>query len=94
MIENNQVIVYEKSSNQTSFFSILGEYKGSRQGQIVSDVRDNLFRLDKNYITFIPSDQTAAASVNQYNVIYIVDPFIVTITDHEIQRWLINYATK
>ncbi len=93
-IENNGIVVFEPGSEQTSFFSVLGEYKVSRQGQIISDTRGNLYRLDANFITIIPSNQTAAASVQPYVSIYIADPYILTTTEHQVQRWLINYATK
>jgi hypothetical protein len=93
-IENSQIVVYEPDPPQTSFFSLLGEFKETRQGQIASDRLGNLYRLDTNQVTFIPSNQTAAASVKPYASIFMADGFLITTTDNQVQRWLINYDTK
>ncbi|HNX01023.1 MAG TPA: hypothetical protein PLE74_04045 [Candidatus Cloacimonadota bacterium] len=93
-IENNTLIVNEPEPKQTSFFTVLGEYIETRQGQMASDMKGNLYRLDTNYITFIPSNQTASSSIDPYTGIYCFDPYIITTTDHQVQRWLINYAAK
>jgi hypothetical protein len=93
-IEYNQLVVFEPEPAQTSFFTLLGEFKETRQGQIICDNKGNLYRLDANYVTLIPSNQTAASSVNPYVSIYIADPYLLTTTDNQIQRWFINYVSK
>jgi hypothetical protein len=93
-IEGNLLVAYEPEPKQTSFFTLLGEFKETRQGQMINDMYGNLYRLDQNYITFIPSNQTGAASIDPYESIFIADPYILTTTDHQIQRWLINYVSK
>jgi hypothetical protein len=93
-INYNQIIVYEPGSNQTSFFTLLGEYVESRQGQIVKDDQGNMYRLDSNYVTFIPSDQTAASSLDPYVTILTADSYLLTTTAHQVQLWQIFYGQR
>lgn len=93
-INNNLLIVNEPEPKQTSFFSLLGEYMVTRQGRIVADRFGNLFRMDANNITMIPSNETAASSIVPYTGIVVFDPFLLTTTEHQIQKWQIDYAPK